>query len=135
MELKSEHLCNIVAELGEAQEIGSGPHGVRRIIPVTGGRIEGPEIKGEVLPFGADWLLVRPDGVIELDVRITIRTDDDELVYAYYRGIVDMSQDYFRTTPIFETGSEKYSWLNKIVCVGVGRRLEDKVEYEVYRIL
>ncbi len=135
MELKSEHLCSIVAELGEAQEIGSGPHGVRRIIPVTGGRIEGPEIKGEVLPFGADWLLVRPDGVIELDVRITIRTDDDELVYAYYRGIVDMSQGYFRTTPIFETGSDKYSWLNKIVCVGVGRRLEDKVEYEVYRIL
>jgi hypothetical protein len=135
MELKSEYLCTIVAELGENQEIGGGPHGVRLIVPITGGRVEGPNIKGDVLPFGADWLVIRPDGAYQLDVRITIRTDDGELVYATYRGIVDTETGYFRTTPIFETGSEKYAWLNKIVSVGVGKRLEGKVEYEVYRIL
>ena len=135
MELKSEYLCKLVLELGEAQDIGSGPHGARRIVPLKGGKIEGPKIKGEVLPFGADWVLVRPDGAIQLDVRATIRTDDDELIYIIYRGIFDSSRDYFRTTPIFETGSEKYSWLNKIICVGLGKRGEGKVEYEIYQIL
>ena len=70
--------------LGPAQEVGKGPHGVRRILPLTGGKIEGPKIKGEVLAFGADWVLIRPDGVIELDVRATIKTDDGGLVYARY---------------------------------------------------
>jgi hypothetical protein len=135
LELKSEYLCTLVVEVGEAQVIGDGPHGARRIVPLKGGKIEGPKIKGEVLPFGADWILVRPDGVVQLDVRATIRTDDDELVYVTYRGIVDPSRDYFCTTPFFETGSEKYSWLNKIICVGVGKRQEGKVEYEVYRIV
>lgn len=135
MELKSEYLCSLVLEVGEAQDIGDGPHGARRIVPLKGGRIEGPKIKGEVLPFGADWILVRPDGVFQLDVRATIKTDDDELIYVSYRGIFDPSRDYFRTTPIFETGSDKYSWLNKIICVGIGKRVDGKVEYEIYQIL
>lgn len=135
MELESEYLCSLVVELGEVQEIGSGPHGMRRIVPLTGGKIEGPKIKGEVLPFGADWVLIRPDGVFQLDVRATIRTDDDELVYATYGGVVDSSRDYFRTIHTFETGAEKYSWLNKIVCVGIGKRVNGEVEYEIYQIL
>jgi len=135
LELESEYLCSLVVELGEVQEIGSGPHGMRRIVPLTGGNIEGPKIKGEVLPFGADWVLIRPDGVFQLDVRATIRTDDDELVYATYGGVVDSSRDYFRTIHTFETGAEKYSWLNKIVCVGIGKRVNGEVEYEIYQIL
>jgi hypothetical protein len=135
LELESEYLCSLVVELGEVQEIGSGPHGMRRIVPLTGGKIEGPKIKGEVLPFGADWVLIRPDGVFQLDVRATIRTDDDELVYATYGGVVDSSRDYFRTIHTFETGAEKYSWLNKIVCVGIGKRVNGEVEYEIYQIL
>lgn len=135
MELKSEYLCRLVLELGEAQEIGNGPHGVRLIIPLIGGKIEGPKIKGEVLPFGADWLVRRPDGVEEFDIRATIRTDDDELIYLNYRGIGDKSQDYIRMTPIFETSSEKYSWLNKVICVGVRKFSQGKVEYDVYQIL
>jgi hypothetical protein len=124
---------------------------MRRIAPVTGGKVEGPNIKGEVLPFGADWAVLRPDGAWELDVRITIRTQDGELVYAYYRGIIDTTQEvwgrilsgeevdpseyYFRTSPVFETASEKYKWLNKKLCVGVGKLLPGKVEYKVYQIL
>jgi len=133
MELKSEFLCELIGEMGESQVIGNGPRGVRRIATVIGGKIEGPKIKGELLPFGADWLVLRPDGAWELDVRITIRTDDNELIYAYYRGVIDASPEvwerrangeivdpteyYFRSTPVFETGSEKYKWLNKIICV------------------
>jgi hypothetical protein len=135
MDLKFEFLCTLLVELGEAQVIGEGPHGVRRIVPLIGGKIEGPKIKGEVLPFGADWVLVRPDGVFQLDVRATIRTDDDELIYVGYKGIFDSSRDYFRVTPFFETSSEKYSWLNKIISVGIGKPGEGKVEYEIYQIL
>jgi hypothetical protein len=135
MELESEYLCTLVVELGEAQVIGDGPHGARQIVPLTGGTMEGPKIKGEVLPFGADWILVRPDGAFQLDVRATVRTDDGELVYVTYRGIVDPSRDYFRMVPVFETGSEKYGWLNRIICVGKGTRGEGKVEYEIHQIL
>ncbi len=89
--------------------------------------------------------------LFEVDVRITVRTDDGALIYIYYRGVtnaspeireriqkgedVDPSEYYFRTTPIFETGSEKYSWLNKIICVGVGKTELKRVRYNIYQIL
>ena len=151
-ELKSELLFEISADLETAQEIGATPHGTRRIISVTGGSFAGPKLKGEVLPGGGDWLVVRPDGAFELDVRATLRTDDGHLIYTYYRGMlhappeimqrmrqgerdIDPSEYYFRTTPVFETGSEKYDWLNRIVSVGIGRRTATGVAYTVYAIL
>ncbi len=95
--------------------------------------------------------MIRPDGASKLDVRTTLRTDDDHLIYMTYRGIATMSQEtlqrilqgetvdpseyYFRTTPYFETGSEKYSWLNRIVAVGYGERTQAGVSYKVYAIL
>ena len=103
-----------------------------------------------MLPGGGDWVLVRKDGVSQLDVRITLRTDDGALIYVTYRGIstmtpemrqrilkgevVNPSEYYFRTTPVFETAAEKYAWLNKLVAVGVGRRTRTGVEYSVYAI-
>ncbi len=151
LELKSEFLCELVGELDDPQEIGATPHGLRMIVPVVGGTVKGPKLSGEALAFGADWVLMRPDGVGELDVRVTMRTDDGELIYAHYRGIlkispevlgrvqngeeVDPSQYYFRTTPVFETGSEKYSWLNEIICVGVGKIEPKRVRYRIYQIL
>jgi hypothetical protein len=152
LELRYEFLCNLSGTLGDTQTIGNGPKGLREIAPVTGGSFEGPEKMGKVLPFGADWLVTRSDGAWELDIRITLETDDGELIYAYYRGIIDISPEildriyskgedvdpseyYFRTSPVFETGSEKYMWLNKIICVGVGKLSPGKVEYKIYQIL
>jgi hypothetical protein len=151
LELQSEFLCELVGDLDDPQVIGMTPKGIRMILPVIGGTIKGPKINGEVLAFGADWIVMRSDGVGELDVRATGRTDDGELIYAYYRGIlkidpalmarvqngedVDPSQYYFRTTPVFETGSEKYSWLNQIICVGVGKMEPKRVIYKIYQIL
>ena len=106
---------------------------------MTGGTFEGEELRGTVLPSpGGDWLLLRRDGILQLDVRLTLKTDDDHLIYMSYRGMrhgpawvieqlnkgekVDPSQYYFRTTPWFETSSEKYRFLNRIVCVATGRR-------------
>ena len=95
-------------------------------------------------------MVLRPDGVVQLDVRLTIRTDDDALIYMRYEGIaagaalprvlggepVPPSDYYFRTTPYFETSSERYAWLNKIVAVGVGQCDLSKawVGYTVYEV-
>jgi hypothetical protein len=151
LELNSELICVVTADLGEMQQIGLTPHGARMIAPVTGGSFKGPKLNGELLPFGADWLLFRADGVGEIDVRLTFRTDDEAFLYCQYRGIlaiqpdlmgkiqtgedVDPSEYYFRITPIFETGSEKYQWLNNIVCVGVGKLSQNQVQYSLYQIL
>ena len=87
-ELKTEFLFEISVDLEEAQPIGLSPHGNRQIVYVKGGTVEGPKIKGEVLPGGGDWFLIRPDGVGELDVLATLRTDDGHLPYSYDRGLI-----------------------------------------------
>jgi hypothetical protein len=151
LELKHELLCDITGELDDAQPVGATPKGVRMIYPVTGGTVTGPRINGEVLPFGADWLLMGADAVGELDVRLTIKTDDGEFIHTWYRVILNIAPEdmeramagedvdpgsyYFRTTPVFETGSEKYAWLNRIVCVGVGQVGPGRVTYRIYQIL
>ena len=138
-ELHSKLLFHMSADLEEAQDVGATPHGNRRIYYVTGGAFEGPKLRGEVLPGGGDWLLLRPDGAGELDVRATLRTDDGHLIYTYYRGILrgqaGTPDYYFRTTPFYETASEKYGWLNRIVAVGVGRVEPNRVSYDVFEIL
>ena len=150
-ELRSEFLAKIHAELQEPLALVGTPRGVRQIYNIVGGTFEGPRVKGVVLPGGADWMVLRPDGVAELDVRATVRTDDGEFVYTFYRGVlraspeimlriaqgeaVDPSTYYFRTTPVFETGSEKYGWLNSVVAVGVGSAGANWVEYDVFAIL
>jgi hypothetical protein len=130
--LKTEFLMDIILDVAAPQVLGT-----RRIVPVTGGTFEGPKLKGTALP-GADWILVRPDGVSELNVRVTLRTDDDQLIYLTYRGLLFTpkgGEQYWRTTPIFETGSAKYEWLTKIIAVGVGKNVPGKAAYSIYHIL
>ena len=138
-------------ELAPAQELGAGPLGRRRIIAITGGRFSGERLSGRVLPGGADWQVIRPDGVAELDARYTLETADGALVYVRNHGYrhgkpeilkrlaagenVDPAHYYMRTTPLFETGDERYAWLNRIVCVASGARRRSAVELEVFEIL
>ena len=131
--LKTEFLMDMILDVGAPQNLGT-----RRIVPVTGGTFEGPKLKGTALPGGADWILVRPDGVSELNVRVTLRTDDDQLIYITYRGLLFTpkgGEQYWRTTPIFETGSAKYDWLTKIIAVGVGKNVPGKAAYSIYQVL
>lgn len=131
--LKTEFLMDMILDVGAPQNLGT-----RRIVPVTGGTFEGPKLKGTALPGGADWILVRPDGVSELNVRVTLRTDDDALIYITYRGLLFTpkgGETYWRTTPIFETGVAKYEWLTKIIAVGVGKNVPGKAAYSIYHIL
>ena len=73
-------------ELAPAQEVGIGPLGRRRIIAITGGRFVGERLSGRVLPGGADWQVIRADGVAELDARYTLETAEGALIYVRNRG-------------------------------------------------
>jgi hypothetical protein len=106
------------------QNIGAGPHGTRVTFPITGGSFDGDRLRGKVLPGGADWVVKRGDGVLELDLRITLETDDGALIHMTFEGIRDdgaPGAPYFRTLPRFETADAKYSFLNRLLAFGTGR--------------
>jgi hypothetical protein len=148
--LQLERLFRAEVTLAPAQEIGNGPLGRRRIIPITGGEVSGTRLSGRVLPGGADWQIVRPDGVAYLDARYTIETHDGGLVYVRNQGYrygppevvarlaageaVDPALYYMRTTPWFETADARYAWLNRTVCVGSGERLAGAVRIDFYAV-
>lgn len=150
--LNSRALFDISLSLHPPVNLGATPMGTRRIVPVSGGTFKGDRLKGFVLEnAAADWIVVRADGSVQLDVRLTLETDDGALIYMTYRGVrnstpevaerlargdsVDPGEYYFRTTPYFETSSEKYAWMNNIVSVAVGERLASGVKYRVFEIL
>jgi hypothetical protein len=132
--------------------LGNTQYGDRRIARVTGGTFEGPKLKGTVHDGGGDWILNRTDGVTQLDVRLTMQTDDGALIYMTYKGLrhgpadvmaklaagepVDPSLLYFRTAPFFETAADgKYAWMNKAVFVATGRREPSGPIYRVFQVL
>jgi hypothetical protein len=145
-----EFLYEIVAYLDSPIAIGENPRGNRQIVPVTGGSFEGPRLNGKVLAGGGDWILVRPDGVGELDVRITLQTDDDALIYVTYRGYltrilelvprwmqgeqIPHDEYYFMTTPYFETSATQYAWLQQVVTIGRGSLIQGGVSYQVFAV-
>ena len=117
---------------------GGHDAGARRIIPVSGGTFRGPRLRGRVLGGGGGWRIDRPDGAGELNLRATLETDDGELIYLWSRGIARQpagGTPYVRTTPVFETASARYGWLNRLVAVGVGRDEPRRAAYRVYEIL
>jgi len=144
------HLLTARFEVSAPRALGLTPYGERRIVQITGGTFEGPRLRGLILPEGGDWLLLRPDGVLQLDVRATLQTDDGALIYVTYRGyrhgpkevierlgrgeIVDPGEYYFRIAPFLETASEKYARLNSIVVVGTGNRLPAGPVYTLYEV-
>lgn len=150
-DVRTAPLFTIKLQAGAPQMLGKTPFGERRVVAVTGGSFEGPRLRGTVEPGGSDWILVRPDGSLRLDVRLTLKTDDGALIgmtYAGYRHgppavierlargeAVDASEYYFRTLPLFETGAAKYAWLNNIVSVALGHRPPDGPVYRVFEVL
>jgi len=85
--MKLEHLVTYHADLKPGVAVGPGPNGNRIIVDVLGGTAEGPKLRGTLLPSGADWLTAGADGVIRLDVRGTLATDDGAHVYVHYHGV------------------------------------------------
>ena len=126
------------AQVGAPVEIGEVPHGRRRIVPILGGTVKGPQLNATVLPGGADWQLIQPDGFSELDTRYTLETDKGQRVYVQNAGIrhaapdvmrkllageiVDPKLVYFRTVPTFETQAPHLQWLTRAIFIGTGER-------------
>ncbi len=106
------------------------------IAPISGGTFGGPRLRGTVREGGADWI-TQVSGHSSLDVRITLDTDDSEIIYMTYTGVVHRGDAglYWRVRPIFQTASEKYDWLNHIVCVGKSKQIAGKVAYDIFEIL
>src|SRR5262245_40945640 len=138
--------------VGNPQIVGSVPLGTRRTVPLSGGDFEGPRLRGNVLAAAsADWLILRPDGVLELDLRATLRTDDGALIVMRSFGLrhgppeviaalgrgepVAPASYYFRTTPRFETADARYAFLNRIVAVASGDRRAEGPIYTIHEVL
>ena len=137
-------------EIAAPRDFGSAPYGQRRVINIMGGAFSGPRLCGRVLPGGADWQIVRSDGIVEVDARYTLETDDGAFIYISNWGLrhgptevirrlsagekVDAGEYYFRTTPRFETGAPAYAWLNGVISVAVGERRADAVIITVYEV-
>ncbi len=151
-DVRTAPLFTLILKPGPAQNLGRTPFGERRLAAILGGSFEGPKLRGKVVETGgSDWLLYRPDGATQLDVRLALTTDDGHLIGMTYRGIrhgdpavmerlnrgerVDPDSYYFRIAPFFETASEKYGWLNRIVAVGLGHREPDGPIYRIFEVL
>lgn len=149
--MQSRRLMILQIAVVGPQKIGAVPHGTRVIAPIASGQFEGPRLRGKVLPGSGDWTLLRGDSVLELDLRVTLETDDGALIHMRSFGLrhgppeviaaigrgekVDPSTYYFRTTPRFETGHQKYAFLNRLLAVASGDRRPEGPIYTIDEIL
>jgi hypothetical protein len=131
-------LMTLRLKTAPTQNLGAGPHGTRVTFQITGGTFEGDRLRGKVLPGGDDWTIKRPDGVVELDLRITLEADDGALIHMTFEGLRDdgaAGAPYFRTLPRFETSETKYSFLNRLLAVGTGEVSSDGPVHRIEEIL
>ena len=141
----------IKAKVGPVQDLGQTARGHRRIIDIVGGEVAGPRLDGEILPGGADWQIVRPDGTIEVVARYTIRSSSGAMIYVQNEGLrvaspeilARMSQGelvpfdsyHFRTAPRFETAEPSLKWLERATFVGVAARTPDRIAIGFHEVL
>ena len=149
--MTARHLMTLQVVVPPPQKLGAVPHGTRVIAAITGGTYEGPRLRGRVLPGGVDWTLLRSDGVLELDLRITLETDDGALISMTSFGLrhgppevlaalargesVDPSKYYFRTAPRFETSAPQHAFLNRLIAIASGDRRPSGPIYTIEEVL
>ncbi|WP_102348453.1 DUF3237 domain-containing protein [Bacillus sp. Marseille-P3661] len=151
MSIEVKHCFDVYVKVDQPIEVGSVGSGQRRVIPITGGTFEGELFKGKILPGGADYQIIRPDGVTEALAHYTLQTEDGTNIYVVNRGYrhgpkeiieklikgeqVPADSYYFKTTPTFEVSGDKYSFLNKSIFIGVGTRNPSDVKIQYYEVL
>ena len=134
--MNTRPLMTVTIVAASPQMVGAAPRGTRSIVPVTGGHFEGPRLRGQILSGGGDWLLERRDAVTELDVRITLETDDHALIFMTFQGLRHGSPDYyFRTLPRFETSAEQYAFVNRMIAVGIGEARPNGAIHQIEEVL
>lgn len=150
MTLHLEHACDFIVELAAPHEMGTSPAGERRIIPIIGGTVVGPLIRGRILNLGADWQTILVGGIADLDARYAIETDDGAIIEVVSQGIRHASREvnariaageavppaeyYMRTAIRLETGDEKYEWINRALFLASGGKVGSTVRLSVYRV-
>jgi hypothetical protein len=148
--LPTRLLFALEAEVGRPLEIGETPAGVRRCIPLLGGRFVG-EIEGELVPGGADWQTVLPDGTLEISAHYALRTRSGEHIEVLSNGLRHAPQDvlgrlsrgeavsvqeyYFRTHIRLRTAAAGLAYLNTLLAVSMGERFPSSVRLSVFRVL
>jgi hypothetical protein len=148
--LKFEFLFNLNADVGELISLGPCPLGERRVVYINSGTFEGPEMRGEVIG-GADWQILRSDGVLELDARYAVKEQRGGVVQVLSQGLrhgppevmarlargedVEAESYFFRTVMRFETGASELAWLNKTIAVATAQRRARRVELGAWRLL
>lgn len=144
------HIADFSVRVGEPVAIGETGQGLRRVVPILGGTVSGPRLAGVILPGGADFQIIRPDGYTTLEARYIARLHDGALIYIVNTGIrfgapevmaritrgepVDPAEVYFRTTPRFETEAPTWEWLTRPLFLGSGERHPDRVEISVFQV-
>ncbi|MBR0643397.1 DUF3237 domain-containing protein [Plastoroseomonas hellenica] len=148
--LDTEFLFRLTIEVGAPAPVGDAGDHELRIVPITGGRFEGPRLSGTILPGGADWLRVEPDGTARIDVRLTLQDASGALIYVQYQGVrtgpaavlerlakgeaVPASDYYFRAAMRFETAAPALRWLNRTIAIATGQRPPSGPCYDVYAV-
>jgi hypothetical protein len=143
-------VCTLKVELGPIIEMGQGRAGKRRIIPIIGGKVDGPELSVTILTVGADWQTIFADGSADLDTRYAFETHDGAVIEVVNLGFrhgppevlerlakgEEVSPDsyYMRTSARFETGDSRYQWVNKSIFVGTGMRKASAVEVAMFAV-
>jgi hypothetical protein len=146
----NEPIFTVDAELEAVLSLGHTPYGERRVVGITGGTVQGPKLKGRILPGGADWQIIRKDGAADIQARYIIETERGARVVVDSKGLrhgppdvlerlargdkVDPAQYYFRTVMRFETGDAELDWLNRILALARGRREARSVRLDVYEV-
>ena len=133
--LPVEHLFTLTGDVSRAATITGGPGGTRVIVSCTGGVFEGPRLKGTVEGPSGDWVRLGSDGTLRLDVRLLLRTDDGAAILMTYTGLGTDGGATIRAAPVFETGDERYAWLNAVQGVATGSSGGGHVTYHVSRLL
>jgi hypothetical protein len=150
-QLSTKYVFSLAIKVGAPIVAGDLGYGTRRIIPILGGEVRGPDMNGTIFPCGADFQVIRPNGFTELEAKYAFQMDDGAIVYIENIGIrfgpkealdriargeiVDPALIYFRSAPKFETGAEKYRWLMENLFIGVGARHPDRVELDVHQVM
>jgi Protein of unknown function (DUF3237) len=149
--LQPDPFLRLEVELEPILHLGPTPYGDRRIVPIAGGRFDGPRLRGRIVPGGADWQIVRADGVADIEARYTLETEAGERILVRSEGLrhgpedaiaalargepVDPAAYYFRTIIRFETGAPALAWMNRILTVARGAREPTCVRLDVFEVL
>jgi hypothetical protein len=149
--LRTEFAFEAIVTVDAPLVVGPSTKGLRRVVPITGGTVQGPRLKGHVLPGGADWQVVQPDGVLDVEAKYTLQADDQTLIMVTNKGMrhgpkeiidkltrgekVDPSEYYFRTSAQFEVSNDsKHAWLNRAVFIGVGERRANAAVIQFFEV-